>query len=614
MKVSRSRSLWYLSILWCFSLLSAPVWIAGQSDLIPTSDLTGGSSVFVLRRGGLAAKRLANVAVRAERSRAQRQDVAKRIRSQYETIAKAEPTRVRSATVTPDKLPTNIKTLPKDKAAAIFAGVGEYYIDNNGLDEAISYFREALILDPKNSRASGGLSAAAANKGEQLLDRENFAAAKAYFLESIKYDSKNASAYLGLAEVFNEADQRKEAIANYEKALALNPKLTEVLKPLGMLYYENGEIAKADELLTRALAISGESADAQLLLGSIRFAQNRDQEALTAFNAAKRLDPNNAEAWFGSGEVLVRLGRQKDAVNEFTKALAVKPGYFEAWMELASVQYDLKNYQAALDAYKQATRIKNNNAAAAEGAGDAYRMLGDYNAAAGAYQFASSMLGRDGQEMSRDEQAELFSKLGFVIGRQCEINLKRAVACQWESAVAALTKAVELSNGNAADLTNLGWAYYNWARVEQTLNRNADTKDKLTNARNFLERAVAANPNYLEAPLLNLGMVRTDLGDFAGAAEALARVVKKEPKWVFAWNELGIAYRKQNNYKDAIAQFKKAIDLDENYAPAWYNLAESQIRSGDIKEAKKAYQKLKKLGRTDMTNALELMTSGAITK
>ena len=37
-------------------------------------------------------------------------------------------------------------------------------------------------------------------------------------------------------------------------AIANDPELTEIYVPLGVLYYQKGEIAKADTLLTKALA------------------------------------------------------------------------------------------------------------------------------------------------------------------------------------------------------------------------------------------------------------------------------------------------------------------------------------------------------------------------
>ena len=81
---------------------------------------------------------------------------------------------------------------------------------------------------------------------------------------------------------------------------------------------------------------------------------------------------------------------------------------------------------------------------------------------------------------------------------------------------------------------------------------------------------------------------------------------------MFALNELGIAYRKQNNFKEAAKQFHKAIDQDNKFAAAYFNLAEAEFKAGNRGEAKKAYERLKQLGREDLATQLEVQTGGAI--
>ncbi|MCA1589087.1 MAG: tetratricopeptide repeat protein, partial [Acidobacteria bacterium] len=116
---------------------------------------------------------------------------------------------------------------------------------------------------------------------------------------------------------------------------------------------------------------------------------------------------------------------------------------------------------------------------------------------------------------------------------------------------------------------------------------------------------------YIEGPLLNLGMTLTDLGDYPGAIDAFTRVIAKQPTWVFAFNELGIAYRKQNRFIEAAEQFRKAVAMDAKFVSAWFNLAETQFRAGNLPEAQKAYQQVKRL-RPAMAPTLELLSGGRL--
>lgn len=581
-------------------------------DIVTVSDISGGSSVFVFRKSASPPRRFA-AKVKTARSKEQRVSTVRKIRQQYDTVVAAAPSRVRSTVVTPDKVPANIRTLTKEQASRLFAGVGEYYVDRGSLDNAVESFREAVTLNDKNTNAKKGLADVLAAKGSELMLQDKSLAAKAYFLEALKNDPKNAAAFFGLGEIFAELDQTADAIANYEKALAENPALTEIYQPLGVLYYQAGEIAKADSLLTKALQAAPDSADTQLFLGSIRLSQNRNEEALSAFQKARELDPSSADAANGIGDALVRLDRQKDAIAEYQRAIALRPNYFEAYSSLGSIYFELKNFKESVAAYQQAVRIRNTDADVYEALGDAQRQNGDYNSAAGSYRLASDFLSKTATA-SNDSKADVFSKLGFVIGRQCERNMRNAINCEWSSAITAFEKAVQFGGGNAADFANLGWAYYNAARIDLIDKRIEDARAKTELARTNLEKAVAANPPYIEGPLLNLGMTRTDLGDYAGAVDALSKVVKKQPKWAFAWNELGIAYRKQNKFKEAVEQYKKAVEVDENFAAAWYNMGEAAIAGGNIGDAKKAYQKLVKLGNKNFAGQLELMSKGAVRK
>lgn len=594
------------------SVLLCGIPVHAQGDLVPVSDITGGSSVFVFRTASKAAPKKFVSKVRATRTKTQRIETARKVRKQYVTLAKVTPRRTRTASVKPDdpRLP-KIPTMPKEQASRLFAGVGEYYMDLDEFDKAIDFFREAVTLDASYLNAKTGLSEALALKGNDVLVKDdNGPAARKFFEEALRYNPKNSPAYFGLAEVFSDLDKTPDAVANYEKALTNDKDLTEIYTPLGILYYQQGEIAKAETLLTKALAVSPNDAQTQYFLGLIRYSQGRDQDALTAFNKAKTLDPANQEAFYHAGETLARMDKNNEAITEFNKAIALRDNYFDAWFGLGSAYYQLGDYPKAVDAYKRASRLRNTSIETYENLGDALRQSGQFNDAEANYNLAATFIERD-PAFSKEEAADVYSKIGFVVAKQCELNIRKAIPCRWDAAVRALEKASTLST-SSVDSANLGWAYYNSARTDLVNKRPAQARDKLEKARIHLQKAAASNPKYIEGPLLNLGMALTDLGDYAGAVDALTKVVKKEPKWVFALNELGIAYRKQNNYKEAANQFRKAIDKDGKYAVAHYNLGEAEFRGGNLGEAKKAYNNLKKLGRNDLAGQLELISGGAV--
>lgn len=581
---------------------------AGQ-DLVPVSDITGGASIFVFRTSSKAAPKKFVSRTKTKPTKTQRIETAKKVSKQYVALAKIKPRRIRTASVDPnDKRLPSIPTMPRDEASKLFAGVGEYYMDRDDFNNAIDLFRESFTMDAKNVRAQNGLSEALALKGNELLVKNSPAAARKFFEESLSYNPKNSPAYFGLAEVFSELDKETEATTNYERALANDKDLTEIYVPLGILYYQQGEIAKADDLLTKALAVSPGDAQTQHFLGLIRYSQNRNQEALAAFEKAKSLDPTNAEAFFQSAETLVRLDRNDEAVADYLKATTLKSNYFEAWLGLGAAYYKLEKFAEAVTAYKQAARLKNDNIEVYENLGDANRQLGNFNDAEANYNLAITFMQRD-KTFGKDAAADIYNKIGYVVAKQCELNIRKALPCKWNVAIDSLEKAAELGR-STIDNANLGWAYYNAARIDMAARREADARIKLERAKINLQKATELNPNFVDAPNLNLGVVLIDLGEYPAAVETLKKVVDKRPEWNFSRYALGTAYFKTNDFDNAAKSFRKAVDKDPNYLQAWASLGYSELKRKNGKEVQKVIERLRKMN-VNEANKLEIQMRAA---
>jgi tetratricopeptide (TPR) repeat protein len=587
---------------------------ASAQDLVPVSDISGGSSVFVFRSSAKGAPQKFVSRTRSRLSKEERRASTVRVTRQYEQLAKVAPRRSREKAVDPNNLPDAIrlKTMPREEVSKLFAGVGEYYIDTNDSENAINFFREAVALDKNNPIAPKGLSEGLALKGNQLLVKDQTKAAKDLFDEALKYNPNNAVAFYGLAEVYSEQDADSEAIANYERALQFDKDLTEIYVPLGILYYQAGNIAKADELLTKAIAVEPGSAETQFFLGLVRYAQNNNTAALSALNKATAAKPIYPEAYYYTGETLDRMSKYQEAAAAYQKALDQKPNYFEAALDLGSEYYKLEQWQKAVDAYEKAIKLRNNNIQAYINLGDAYRQVGNFEKAEANYGLAASFFEREAA-FDKMVAADTYNKTGFVIAQQCPLNVKRALPCRWDSATRALEKAAALTADNV-DYANLGWAYYNAAKKDLADNKTATGQEKLEKARLNLQKAANADSRYLTAPLVNLGMALNDLGDYPTAIHVLNRVVQREPKWVFALNELGNAYYGNKDYKSAIERYNTVTKRDDKFAPGWFNLGKAQFANGNVGEAKKAYSQLRKLGANVLADKLDRETGGAMAR
>ncbi|MDQ6786842.1 MAG: tetratricopeptide repeat protein [Acidobacteriota bacterium] len=588
-------------------ILAAAIVIVGLpgsgQDIPPNEDLSLGSSVFVFRAKTPQKKFVAKSSARIQRTRTQRVASTTKIHNQYDNLEKTKTRRAVVKTVSPDVVAKKTPTEKPEVTSAKFTGVGQYYYAQNNFDKAVEFFNAAINLNAKNQNAKLGLSDALAAKGAALFAADKKDEAKQNYEDAIKYNDKNSAAYAGLGELYDSLDKTSEtslaAIKNFEKALGLDKDLTEVYAPLGVLYFQQNDLAKADEYLTKAVANDAEDATTQYFLGQVRYKQEHYQDAATALDKSIKLnkaagsETESAEAHFYLGESYDKLNRPDEAVVEYKEATRINPKYADAWFDLGVYYYNRGDYEEARVAYTQAVTLDNANGQAHANMADTYRQLKNYEAANGEYTLADAFIKDD---------AELYSNWGFCLGK----------VEKWSNAITRLNEATTLSP-DAIDYTNLGWAYYNSAQADLKppagrAKNEAEAKTNLQAGKVALQNATKLNPNLAPA-FLNLGITLNDLTEYQAAKEALLRATSLRKNWLFAINELGLSYRQLKDYPNAIEQFRRTTEINDKYDIGYYNLGEAELRSGNIKEAKKALEKLKKLNK-NLGNNLEVLILG----
>jgi tetratricopeptide (TPR) repeat protein len=102
-------------------------------------------------------------------------------------------------------------------------------------------------------------------------------------------------------------------------------------------------------------------------------------------------------------------------------------------------------------------------------------------------------------------------------------------------------------------------------------------------AAGWLQRVTRSDPHYLEAQFF-LGLCRYNVGDFAGATEALQLVAASVPLNE-VYNDLGAAQARRNDTAAAIGSFQKALEGDDADPDYHFNLGYVQWRSGQFAAA-----------------------------
>ena len=93
----------------------------------------------------------------------------------------------------------------------------------------------------------------------------------------------------------------------------------------GVALYEAGEYEKAVAEYTKAIELDPKLASAYYNRGLAYFKMRQYDSALADFNKAIELDPRSSTAWVGRGIALEGLGKYKEALEAYNKSLEINP-------------------------------------------------------------------------------------------------------------------------------------------------------------------------------------------------------------------------------------------------------------------------------------------------
>jgi tetratricopeptide (TPR) repeat protein len=151
-----------------------------------------------------------------------------------------------------------------------------------------------------------------------------------------------------------------EALASYDRALALRPNFVEALYNRGNLLRELKRFDEALASYDRALALRPNFIEALQNRGHALEQLKRFEEALASYDRALALRPNFVEALFNRGNALRQLKRFEEALASYDPALALRPEHAEALSNRGLIFHELKRFDEALASYDRALALRPN--------------------------------------------------------------------------------------------------------------------------------------------------------------------------------------------------------------------------------------------------------------
>lgn len=141
----------------------------------------------------------------------------------------------------------------------------------------------------------------------------------------------------GLAEIHDhrgnllqKMQRHEEALVSHERAVALKPAYATAWNNRGNALEKLHRHAEALASLDRAIALAPDFHDAHNNRGNVLEQLGRNAVALAAYDRAIELAPDYAEVHFNRGHTLNELGRTAAALESYAACLALDPGFLPA--------------------------------------------------------------------------------------------------------------------------------------------------------------------------------------------------------------------------------------------------------------------------------------------
>jgi tetratricopeptide (TPR) repeat protein len=274
-------------------------------------------------------------------------------------------------------------------------------------------------------------------------------------------------------------------------------------------------------------------------LGSRHLEANDHDNALANFNRAVKLQSDHYKAWFGRGMALGSLERHLEALKSFDEALAVEPNASFGWHNRAIALGKLGRWLEALNSFDRALEFNPCAASIWYNRGLTLIDMGLYNKAVLSFDRSLSL---------HPEAAIAWYNRGNAL---LELKL-------YYQALNSFDRAIEFNPDDAKAWYNRGLAANYMGLYKQAVAS--------------FSRSLALEPGRAEA----VSERRVALGKLVGLNQKNAKFTPTD-ECVFEdyliWYNRGVELAREGSYSESIACYDTTLEINPDFANAFYNKA-----------------------------------------
>lgn len=249
-------------------------------------------------------------------------------------------------------------------------------------------------------------------------------------------------------EKFNVPRNGRDTI--YLKNLTKRQTLGCFFNNLGNVYNDIGDVDTAQRALERAVTINPTLSESRANLGNVYLRKGLVSDAVAQYEAALALNPKDPKTHNNLGNAFVQIDRLDRAIASYRQSISMDPDFADAYRNLALAYIKRQQYSQALGALRQAVGLEPDNAAIYDQLGELYQHLKEPTKAIAQYRKALSL--------NRDS-AESYFGLGLCYRQLGQVP----------NEIEAYHSALALKPDMPAALVNLGNAYFEQKEYDQAI-------------------------------------------------------------------------------------------------------------------------------------------------
>jgi serine/threonine protein kinase len=202
-------------------------------------------------------------------------------------------------------------------------------------------------------------------RGKTNNDADKLPEALADFNRAIQLQPTMAESYHERGQVRSKLNDKSGALADFNEALKLRPNWADAYYQRASVQDDLGNIAQAIVDLDKSLSLEKNNSLAFIHRGNLHLKQANQLQALQDFNMGIKLDPQSSYGYMSRASLFTKTNKKPQAIADYDQAIKLDPTDFYFYYERGIIHQELNNkakakadFQATLQLAKKAGKEK----------------------------------------------------------------------------------------------------------------------------------------------------------------------------------------------------------------------------------------------------------------